>query len=377
MKTLDLWKLSLRNVLASPVRSLLTVLGIAIGAGAILAVLTLGEAGRIQVHSEMGRLGIDRVWITAGEERLMREDAVLIAKRMNLQMGEAAYLPVEMGFRDQVEETVIIGCTPEYLTLTGVEVQEGRAIFPAEWSYGSPIALAGTKLAEKLRLLPGAEVTAAGKVLTICGILGETESFSRMDLSDALIMPLSAVGLPTEEVHEMVLNVPVGSEPDQTAAMARHVMETALDKTAECLTMQVQMEAADSVVTTFVDVLGWVAMICMLVGGIGVMNILLVSVRERRREIGVMKSLGSSHRQICALFLMEAVSYALIGGVLGILTGGLLVAVAGGAIGLKAWVKAGDCILVFLAALGIGLFFGVVPAYRAARMSCVDALRGE
>jgi len=137
------------------------------------------------------------------------------------------------------------------------------------------------------------------------------------------------------------------------------------------------MEAADSVVSVFVDVLKWVAMICVLVGGIGVMNILLVSVRERTREIGIMKSLGTTRGQICRLFLLEALLYALIGGAAGVLTGLLLIAVAGWSIGLNAHAAIGDCLLVFACALMVGLVFGVAPASRASALTCVDALREE
>jgi len=111
MKRLDLWKLSLLNVFASPVRSLLTVLGMAIGIGAILAVVTLGEAGRVQVRSEMGRLGIDKVWLTAGEEKITQGDASVLSERLQVSAAETVYLPVkaEHGFHEA--DAVVIGCT--------------------------------------------------------------------------------------------------------------------------------------------------------------------------------------------------------------------------------------------------------------------------
>ena len=141
--------------------------------------------------------------------------------------------------------------------------------------------------------------------------------------------------------------------------------------------MQVQIEAANSVMSIFVDVLKWVAAICILVGGIGVMNILLVSVRERRREIGIMKSLGTTEGQICLLFLLEALVYALVGGCMGLVIGIGLIETAGRSIGLTPVIRLGDCATVFLAALAVGLFFGVSPASRASRMKPVDALRDE
>lgn len=377
MKRLDLWKLSLLNVFASPVRSLLTVLGMAIGIGAILAVITLGEAGRVQVRSEMGRLGIDKVWLTAGEEKITQGDAGVLSKRLQVSAAETVYLPVkaEHGFHE--EDAVVIGCTEDYLDMTGTAVKDGRMLYPLEWGSGYSV-LAGDELAKRLQVNAGEEILIQGIPFKVRGIVQSGGSFSRVEAEDALYMPLeTAAKWLGEEIHEIMLDVPASKTPDATAALAQNVMKNSLGKTVEAVTMQVQMEAADSVVVTFVDVLKWVALICILVGGIGVMNILLVSVRERRREIGVMKSLGTTHRQICALFLLEALCYAMIGGILGILTGLGLVAAAGESIGLRAFVKGKDCIIVFLCALGVGLFFGVVPASGAARMSCVDALRSE
>ncbi|MBR3904371.1 MAG: FtsX-like permease family protein, partial [Clostridia bacterium] len=121
----------------------------------------------------------------------------------------------------------------------------------------------------------------------------------------------------------------------------------------------------------------WVAMICILVGGIGVMNILLVSVRERRREIGIMKALGTRPGLICGLFLLEALLYAVVGGIAGVGIGIGIIAVAGNHIGLRTVVRAGDCLMVVLAAMMVGLAFGVLPACRASAMNPVDALRDE
>ena len=261
--------------------------------------------------------------------------------------------------------------------MTGTAVKDGRMLYPLEWGSGYSV-LAGDGVAKRLQVNAGEEILIQGIPFQVRGIVQSGGSFSRVEAEDALYMPLeTAVKWLGEEIHEIMLDVPASKTPDATAALAQNVMKNSLGKTVEAVTMQVQMEAADSVVVTFVDVLKWVALICILVGGIGVMNILLVSVRERRREIGVMKSLGTTHRQICALFLLEALCYAMIGGILGILTGLGLVAAAGESIGLRAFVKGEDCIIVFLCALGVGLFFGVVPASGAARMSCVDALKSE
>ena len=225
---------------------------------------------------------------------------------------------------------------------------------------------------------PGDLIRVSGVPLWVRGVIAQGNEMSQVDASGAVFLPIAVfcerMG---QSVHEIILSVPEGIAPQAAAAMAQDVMRLKRDMSVEAVTMQVQIEAANSVMSIFVDVLKWVAAICILVGGIGVMNILLVSVRERRREIGIMKSLGTTGGQICLLFLLEALVYALVGGCMGLVIGIGLIETAGRSIGLSPVIRLSDCAAVFLAALAVGLFFGVSPASRASRMKPVDALRDE
>ena len=379
MKRYDFWKLSLLNIFAAPARSVLTVLGMAIGIGAILAVITLGDAGRAQVKSEMTRLGIDRVWLTAAEgETLRHGDAQLLASALDATATEQVYAPATARAGRRVESCVLVGCSREYMDLMGTGVLEGRDLYAAEWQPGARSVLLGAALAEKLGVEPGELISVSGVPLWVRGIIAQGNELSQVDASGAVFLPIAVfcewMG---QGVHEIILSVPEGVTPQAVAAMAQDVMRVKRDMSVEAVTMQVQIEAANSVMSIFVDVLKWVAAICILVGGIGVMNILLVSVRERRREIGIMKSLGTTEGQICLLFLLEALVYALVGGCMGLVIGIGLIETAGRSIGLTPVIRLGDCAAVFLAALAVGLVFGVSPASRASRMKPVDALRDE
>lgn len=379
MKRYDFWKLSLLNIFAAPARSVLTVLGMAIGIGAILAVITLGDAGRAQVKSEMTRLGIDRVWLTAAEgETLRHGDAQLLASALDATATEQVYAPATARAGRREESCVLVGCSREYMDLMGTGVLEGRDLYAAEWQPGARSVLLGAALAEKLGVEPGELISVSGVPLWVRGIIAQGNELSQVDASGAVFLPIAVfcewMG---QGVHEIILSVPEGVTPQAVAAMAQDVMRVKRDMSVEAVTMQVQIEAANSVMSIFVDVLKWVAAICILVGGIGVMNILLVSVRERRREIGIMKSLGTTEGQICLLFLLEALVYALVGGCMGLVIGIGLIETAGRSIGLTPVIRLGDCAAVFLAALAVGLFFGVSPASRASRMKPVDALRDE
>ncbi len=376
MKRFDLWKLSILNVVSTPVRSVLTVLGFAIGVGAILAVLTLGGAGKVQVEGEMARLGIDRVWISAGADgRLQSGTGYRLEKLTGASSSELIYLPAQAEYKGKKIDFTVCGCDVNYLD--ELNISQGKRPSHFEWKKGLPLVLLGEDLAAELEINVGEYMSVLGRSCMVCGIVGTSEGVNTLPPETAAMIPIeTALVFTGGNVQEIRLSPSSGMSVKTLQKLTERALGY-MDSSAQTSAMDVQMEAASGVIVTFVDVLKWVAYVCVLAGGIGVMNILLVNVRERKREIGIMKSLGTTPGQICALFLLEALAYAVIGGGTGLLIGFALIRIAGNSIQLNASASIRDCIGVFLAAQAVGLFFGVLPAFRASLLRCVDALRQD
>ena len=261
----------------------------------------------------------------------------LLSQKMNTKTAETVYLMMQITSPNAQTEATVVGCSPSYPVMTELTLADGRMLYPLEWEADSRSVLLGDALAKLLQVRAGETAHLNGMPFDVRGVGKTSGSFSRTDLSCAAIVPMAVVERVTGgRVHEVMLNAQNDMQPEKMALLVRKTLMDERGLLAETLTLQVQMEAANSVVSVFVDVLKWVAFICVLVGGIGVMNILLVSVRERTREIGIMKSLGTTQGQICRLFLLEALLYAFIGGSLGMMMGMVLIAAAGWSIGLNA-----------------------------------------
>lgn len=377
MRLRDAMALAASSLWCSAVKTLLTILGLGVGVAAVLAVRSLGAAGQAQVEVEIARMGVNKVWITpADAEHHLQPDMVQTAADATgapVCAGAAAPGLVSLDGTDVAAQ--IAGYDAGMQAVHGGELLVGRALTAADHRQGNAVCLLDAKLAERLGGdTVGRRVTAGGRRLMVVGVM-ETLPLPAMAAgSGALAMPLTAY----EDTfgagaQEMTISVPTGMS-------AGDVSRTALAALGDgyCAdTLENEIGAAREIIRIFVMVLSCVAAVCMLTGGIGVMNVLLMSVRERRREIGLMKALGATQAQVGLIFLLEAAGYAFLGGLAGLLLGGVLIRLLGRWIGLRAVLTAGDVLPVLAAAGVLGLAFGVSPAMRAAGLQVVDALRSE
>ena len=380
MKLMDAAGLSADNLRKNPVRTLLTILGLGVGIGAVLTVLTLGSAGEEQVENEIARLGVDKVWITPRDEGggLDAQSGEKAAAATGSSACAGAYTLNVVSLGDHAVPAQVAGFDEGMEAVHDPVLRRGR-LFTAREYRGEPVALVDSVLEEALGGdVVGRRVDAGSRRVRVVGVVEGLQGSVAGASNGMLILPLvtfldtyAACG-----VSEVTVGVPRGGRAEAVGEAAVAALAGG-GGSLRASSLQEEIDAARSVIRIFVMVLACVAAVCMLTGGIGVMNILLVSVRERRREIGLMKAIGGTARQVGMLFLMEAVCYALLGGLLGILLGMGMIRVFGAWIGLNAFLRADTAVPAVLAAGALGIVFGVAPALRAAGMQPVEALREE
>ena len=374
MKVQDAMWLSATNLIKNPMRTLLTILGLGVGIAAILTVITLGAAGEVQVEREIDKLGVDKVWLTAENgSSLTPDSAAAVAAASGAPACAAAYTAGAVVADGEVHVVSVTGYDAGAEKVLQPVLLEGRWFTEREYQQGASVAIVNDALASALGGSPvGRRISLGVRQVTGVGVAAPAAA----QATGALVaLPLRTLldTYPDASVSEVTVSVPHGARADEVAAMAL----ASLGEGFQAATLQTEIDAARSVIRIFVMVLACVAAVCMVTGGIGVINILLVSVRERRREIGLMKAVGGTSGQVAALFLMEAVCYALLGGLLGLALGVGMIALFGRIIGLSASLTVAVALPTLLGAGALGVIFGVAPAMKAAGMQPVDALRQE
>jgi putative ABC transport system permease protein len=414
MSWLETLRTGLNGIRTHRLRSGLTVLGILIGIAAVILTVGLGEGAQAQVSSDITALGTNLLTVSPGSSTsaagirggfgtsstLTTYDATALGSS-TVAPDIKAVAPVT-----DSEETLtagtsnwstsVVGSTPSWITVRGETVAQGRFIDNQDVSDHEPVVVLGSVTASELfsRVDPvGQTVDVDGLPLTVVGVLNSvgssTSSSTTADPDDTAIVPISTAaeeifgGTSRDAVSSII--VQARSSSDLTAAyqeadhelLALHGITTAADADFNITSEAEELSTATSVDKTLTILLGGVAGISLLVGGIGVMNIMLVSVTERIREIGLRKALGATPGLIRRQFLVEASVLGLTGGALGAGLGIIGAIFLPGAVGdpitISAWAVAGAIVI----AMAIGVIFGVYPASRAAHLAPIDALRSE
>lgn len=420
MNLVESLRFAWRGVTANKARSALTMLGVLIGVAAVIVLVAVGNGASRSVTSTLSSLGTNTLTVTPGVTKssgllglhrtaaggetssstqtraavLTSADAEALTDP-RLAADVTAVAPVVApsgvvasyaGASHEVAST--IGTTSTYLAISNDQVSAGRAFTSTDEHSHARVVLVGTTVAEALssgspEALIGQDIQLDGTPFTVIGILVEKGSAGARDSDDRVIAPLAAVqdrisgygDLSSIAVQAASADTVVDAQTQVETILDQRHRRTPQDRDFTVVTSASMLSAASSITGTLTIMLGAIAAVSLLVGGIGVMNIMLVTVTERTREIGVRKAIGADRSEIIVQFLIEATLLSVIGGVAGITLGALLcqVRVAGFRLVIDPW----SVLIAFGFALAVGLFFGIYPAMRAAALRPIDALRHE
>ncbi len=397
------FRIALRAMAANPLRSLLTALGVIIGVGAVIAMVAIGQGARRAVTEQVQALGSNLLTVFAGQVQLGRiargdpvqtlnmEDVEEIRKAVPGVTGISAEYSrqAQVVFRAENVITQISGVTPEFQEVRNFRPARGEFFTEAEMRSRAKVAIVGKTVAD--RFFPdtdpiGQRIRIRGITFTVIGVMEEKGATSFTDRDDVVFVPLTTAQRRLFGVtHVRTIHVQVATSEEMPAAQealtellrTRHRLAPHQENDFTVRSQADILQTFTSVSQTMTVLLGGIAAVSLIVGGIGIMNIMLVSVTERTREIGIRMAVGARRRDILLQFLVESVALSVGGGMIGIGVGVLGSQAITRFAGWSTLLSLQAVLLAFTFAVAVGVFFGLYPAQRAARLDPIVALRHE
>ena len=407
MSLLRTFGIAMEGLALNKVRSFLTMLGLIIGVAAVIIMMAVSHGAEAEVADQINSLGANLIMIQpafsrggvsrqAGPPAMLKfGDIATIQQKVTGVSGVSAEQNttqiVKVG-SVTLEDISIVGTTAGFMAVREYGVAEGRFVTDADNDTASEAAVLGSTIAQKLfgnATAVGQTIKIGSTKFTVVGVMAVKGTVGNTDYDSRIYIPIKTVFKKfvssrfRRDVMEMVYvsaqsKEVMDSVKSQLTTLVMQILETTSDAPGFQLTTQ------DSIITmrtsttaTFRNLLGWVAAVSLIVGGIGIMNIMLVSVTERTREIGLRQALGARPRDVQFQFLLEAVALSLIGGLVGVIAG------VGGSYlfntlgSMRTEVVWSSVPLAFGAAAAVGIFFGYYPATKAAQLDPIEALRRE
>ncbi len=399
-------QIALRSLAANKLRSVLTMLGVIIGVGAVVSMVSIGAGARQSVAQQVSALGSNLLIIFPGSsaqfgvrqaagsrQTLTAEDADAIAREVPEAEAVTAEFsrPAQVVYGNQNTNTSVSGVTPSYQLVRNFNVQEGSFLGDSDMASRARVAVLGRTVVENLfgdrNAAPiGASIKINHATFTVIGVMEQKGATGFNDRDDVIFIPLTTAqrrlfGVAyVRAIYVKVRSAELMStalDNAETVLRARHRIPAGEDSDFNIRNQADIAAAFQSVSTTMTLLLGGIAAVSLLVGGIGIMNIMLVSVTERTREIGIRKALGATRLDVLKQFLVESVVMSLMGGLLGVALGiGASRAISSFA-GWATLISPGSLVMAFSFAAAVGIFFGIYPARRAAALDPIVALRYE
>jgi putative ABC transport system permease protein len=386
------FSLALKNILSSKTRTLLTMLGIIIGVAAVIVIVGLGNGLETYVSDSFSELGTDTLTVSVmsrGSTRTLDVDDMYDIVAENPEFLSLCSPTVSMSSSVKVgsdtTSTSVTGVSEDYLSIKRESIAKGRNIQYSDILQRSRVCVVGTYVDQAYYggNAVGQTIRVGGVSLTIVGVLEQqSDTLEEGGSDDCLFLPYSTASRLSGRISSYVISVPDENAVDQS----KTVLEQALysffgsDDFYTVVSMSEMLDTMTSMINIMVGVLAGIAAISLVVGGIGIMNIMLVSVTERTREIGIRKSLGAKERYIMQQFVIEAATTSALGGLFGIGVGYVLSGVATTVVAkvlgenLTVIPTVPAVLASFGISVGIGILFGYLPAKKAARLNPIDAL---
>ncbi len=393
---------ALKSLFANKLRTFLSMLGIIIGVGAVISMLALGAGARKQVLDSVTALGTDLLIVRPGQagsrgislgmvDNLTVEDAKRLILRVQgiYQVAPVVSGNVQMKYFNRNVRTNVTGTTITYFPIRNFEVEKGRPFTENEVNGRARVAVLGPVTVENLF---GTEdplektIKIKGINFKVVGVLKGKGDQGWFNPDDQAIVPYTTAMkqlLGVQYLREIDIQVAPGSDVNQVqAAAAVELRRSHRLKPDEPDDFNIRnqaefLETASSFSRVFSILLGSIASISLLVGGIGIMNIMLVTVTERTREIGIRKAIGAKEKDILLQFLLEALMLSGVGGVIGVALGVAAALLVDQLTDFSTIIQLPSILMALAFAVAVGVFFGYYPAHRAARLDPIEALRYE
>ncbi len=405
-------RIAMKSIASNKMRSVLTMLGVIIGVAAVIIMVSVSAGTEASIADQINSLGANLVFISpyfssasmsamarpSSNIGLTLEDAQAIASGVKGIVGVSVENSTTQTVKANdvvLDDITVLGTTKDFPSVREASVADGRFFTTDEMDNNAKVVVLGSSIAEELF---GDEDPVGRKVLigtirfTVIGVMDKKGIVGNTDYDSRVYVPITVItkyfaSNPFERmrgnsVRTIYAQVAEGADMDavilQIYILFANRHETTLSEPDVTVSTQQDIINTQSATTeSFRNLLGWVAGVSLLVGGIGIMNIMLVSVTERTREIGIRQSMGATPNDIRMQFLAEALILSLIGGLIGVLAGIGGSWVFGETGGMRTVIVPGSLLLAFTSAAVVGIFFGFIPANQAAKLDPIVALRHE
>ena len=382
-------RMSWENIIKNKLRSMLTMLGIVIGVASIIALITIVQGATASISSEVNSLGVNKIMVnitgTPLKSGLTGDDMETISGLGNISgVSPTIALRTSIVYNGDIKEKVAVQGKNEVFFKTDASLlKSGRAINPLDIGSKNQVAVVGSDIVRDLfyGVNPlGKELIINGTAYKVIGTLASSSGFSMNSNNETVIIPYTTAlrSLGIKSISSLDVYLKDTNMADKTVIDIKGVLSQAFNYREDAYTvfnMGDMIESFQEMMSIMSMLLAGIAAISLVVGGIGIMNMMLVSITERTTEIGLRKALGATPNRIQLQFLIESIFLSLMGGLIGLIAGGLLAYITAVVIGIIFSVSAYTVLLAVGFSGAVGIVFGYMPARKASRLNPIDALR--